>query len=115
MSWYKLRALVFHSKPKVIKSFSLIGIDIPKATPDDSILSPSDINKVRYPPFSNSKKGFVQLLKWIKQNSEGVPEQKWRVCMENTGIYSLNNLGFEAQRVVDNPPVKNNLNPLLPH
>jgi transposase len=39
--------------------------------------------------FTNTPKGFIQLLKWIGQNNEGVPRQGWRVCMENTGIYSL--------------------------
>ncbi|MDQ3846404.1 MAG: IS110 family transposase [Bacteroidota bacterium] len=72
-----------------MKSFLFIGIDISKATLDVSILSPADTNTLHYQQFTNNDKGFMQLLKWIKQNSEGVAVQHWRVCMENTGIYSL--------------------------
>jgi transposase len=72
-----------------MKSSLFIGVDISKATLDVSILSPTDTNTVAYQRFSNNKKGFLQLVKWMKQNSQGVPIVDWRVCMENTGIYSL--------------------------
>jgi hypothetical protein len=29
------------------------------------------------------------LLKWLNEKSEGIAVEDWRVCMENTGIYSL--------------------------
>lgn len=72
-----------------MKSTLFIGVDISKATLDVSIVSSSDASLIYYCRVLNDKKGFVKLLKWIKQNSEGVPIDDWRVCMENTGIYSL--------------------------
>jgi len=64
-------------------------VDISKATLDASVLSPTDISTIYYQQFANNPKGFTLLLKWIKQKSEGVPVAGWKVCMENTGIYSL--------------------------
>lgn len=72
-----------------MKSYLFIGIDISKATLDVCILSPSDIMESNYHQFSNSSKGFIQLLKWLRQKSEGIPLEDWRTCMENTGMYSL--------------------------
>lgn len=72
-----------------MKSYLFIGIDISKATMDVSVFSSSVITDIHYYQFSNSSKGFVQLLKWLKQKSEGVSMEAWRVCMENTGMYSL--------------------------
>jgi transposase len=72
-----------------MKSSLFIGVDISKATLDVSILSPADTSTVSYHQFVNNQKGFGQLLKWIKQHSEGVPPGAWKVCMENTGMYSL--------------------------
>jgi transposase len=72
-----------------MKPSLFIGIDISKATLDASILSPTDISIIHYHQFANNPKGFMLLLKWIKQKSEGVPATGWKVCMENTGIYSL--------------------------
>ena len=72
-----------------MKSTLFIGVDISKATLDVSIVSPSDASLIYYCRVSNDKKGFVKLLKWTKHNSEGVAVNDWKVCMENTGIYSL--------------------------
>jgi transposase len=72
-----------------MKSYLFIGIDISKATLDVCVLSSSDMAVSQYHQFSNSSKGFIQLLKWLKQNDEGVSVGDWRVCMENTGMYSL--------------------------
>ena len=72
-----------------MKSSLFIGVDISKATLDVSILSPSDTNTIHYQQLPNTQNGFRQLLKWVKQRSEGTPVENWRVCMENTGIYSL--------------------------
>jgi transposase len=72
-----------------MKSYLFIGIDISKATIDVCVLSPSDITDIHHHSFCNNTKGFSQLLRWLKQKSEGVGVQDWRVCMENTGIYSL--------------------------
>lgn len=70
-----------------MKSYLFIGIDISKATLDVCILCGS--METHYREFSNSTKGFIGLLKWLKGNSEGIAVEDWRVCMENTGIYSL--------------------------
>ena len=72
-----------------MKNYLFIGIDISKATLDVSVFSSSVITDIHYHQFSNSSKGFPQLLKWLKQKSGGVLMEDWRVCMENTGMYSL--------------------------
>lgn len=72
-----------------MKSYLFIGIDISKSSLDVCILSPSVVADMHYHQFSNNSKGFVRLLKWINLNSEGLAAECWRVCMENTGLYSL--------------------------
>ena len=72
-----------------MKSYLFIGIDISKITLDVCVLSPSDVTNISCHQFSNSSKGFNQLVKWVRQKSDGVMIQHWKVCMENTGIYSL--------------------------
>lgn len=72
-----------------MKSYLFVGIDISKATLDVCVLSPSDITDIHYHQFCNNTKGFIQLLKWLKQKCEDVTVEDWRVCMENTGMYSL--------------------------
>jgi len=72
-----------------MKNYLFIGIDISKATLDVCVLCPADISGSYHHPFSNSSKGFIQLLRWLKQKSEGISIEDWRVCMENTGMYSL--------------------------
>jgi len=72
-----------------MKRSLFIGVDISKATLDVSILSPTDISLIHYHQFTNNSKGFTQLLKWIKQKSEGVKVENWKACMENTGMYSM--------------------------
>lgn len=70
-----------------MKSYLFIGIDISKATLDVCVLC--ETMEIHYHEFSNSSKGFIGLLKWLKEKSEGIAVEDWRVCMENTGIYSL--------------------------
>ncbi|MBK5270247.1 MAG: IS110 family transposase [Bacteroidia bacterium] len=72
-----------------MKRYLFIGIDISKITLDVCVLSASESMEISYHEFSNSSKGFIPLLKWLKQKSRGVAIEDWRVCMENTGIYSL--------------------------
>jgi transposase len=72
-----------------MKRYLFIGIDISKATLDVCILSLLHLRDIHYHQFSNNMKGFIQLLKWLKQQSNLVPIEDWRVCMENTGMYSL--------------------------
>lgn len=72
-----------------MKNYLFIGIDISKATLDVCVLSASGTMEIHYHEFSNNSKGFIHLLKWLKDKSEGVAIEDWRVCMENTGVYSL--------------------------
>ena len=72
-----------------MKSYLFIGIDISKAILDVCVISPSETTTDHYHQFCNNSKGFIQLMKWLKQESEDVAVEDWRVCMENTGIYSL--------------------------
>ncbi len=72
-----------------MKSYLFIGIDISKAILDVCVISPSETITNHYHQFCNNSKGFIQLMKWLKQRSEDVVVENWRVCMENTGIYSL--------------------------
>ena len=72
-----------------MKHSLFIGVDISKATLDVSILTAADSNTVHYQQFSNNAKGFTQLLKWIRKQSQGMKQENWRVCMENTGMYSM--------------------------
>jgi transposase len=72
-----------------MKSSLFIGIDISKTTLDVSVISASETSGIQYSQFVNSKKGFPKLFNWLKQNCGGMPLECWRVCMENTGMYSL--------------------------
>ena len=72
-----------------MKRSLFIGVDVSKATLDVSILSPTDTGIIHYHQFTNNAKGFTPLLKWIKQKSEGIKVENWKVCMENTGMYSM--------------------------
>ena len=55
-----------------MKDYLFIGSDISKATLDVCVLSPLVKSETHYHQFSNNAKGFVQLLKWIQQKSEGI-------------------------------------------
>jgi transposase len=72
-----------------MKSSLFIGIDISKATLDVSVISPSGNGSIYYSQFANNNKGFRLLLSWVRRNSEKTPIECWKVCMENTGMYSL--------------------------
>lgn len=83
-----------------MKSYLFIGIDISKSTLDVSVISPSEHTSIQYCQFVNQKKGFAKLLGWLRQNSEGLPIESWRVCMENTGTYSLELNCFLQQKCI---------------
>ncbi len=66
------------------------GIDISKRTFDITVsIQGSDSE---YSNFPNSKKGFKQLLKWLK--SLGISLAEILFCMENTGIYHRSLVSF---------------------
>jgi transposase len=72
-----------------MKSSLFVGIDISKATLDVAVLTSSNVSSISCHQFVNNAKGFTQLFKCIKQQSQGVQQQDWKICMENTGLYSL--------------------------
>ena len=72
-----------------MKSSLFIGVDISKDSLDVSVVSPSNASVFYYCRVTNNKTGFAKLLTWLKHNCEDVPISDWKVCMENTGIYSL--------------------------
>lgn len=73
----------------------IIGIDFSKETFDATVLDltksngelPASINGV-HEKFSNSKRGFQQLLAWIKKSTRQKPSDGWLFCGEQTGKYS---------------------------
>ena len=65
-----------------------IGIDFSKKTFDVSVIHHSDLQKVDYQQFENSKAGCTALLKWVKLLPKE-PCRDWLFCGEHTGLYSL--------------------------
>lgn len=73
----------------------IIGIDFSKETFDATVLDlsktkgvlPASINGM-HEKFQNSKRGFQQLLAWIKKSTRQKPSNDWVFCGEQTGKYS---------------------------
>lgn len=65
-----------------------IGIDVSKLTIDVTFFHVSDINKLQYKQFENTKAGFKEMLKWIHE-SFNFSKEEIIFCLENTGTYSL--------------------------
>lgn len=73
----------------------IIGIDFSKETFDATVLDlsktsgvlPSSFNGM-HERFQNSKRGFQQLLAWIKKSTKQEPAKDWVFCGEQTGKYS---------------------------
>ena len=73
----------------------IIGIDFSKETFDATVLDlsktsgvlPSSFNGM-HERFQNSKRGFQQLLAWIKKSTKQEPSKDWVFCGEQTGKYS---------------------------
>ena len=73
----------------------IIGIDFSKETFDATVLDLSKTNGVlpasingMHKKFPNSKRGFHQLLSWIKKSTKQQPSKDWMFCGEQTGRYS---------------------------
>ena len=64
-----------------------LGIDVAKLTFDAVLFNSTDRN-FQHREFSNDKKGFSELFKWVKQLDDQ-PTRHVVACMEHTGIYSL--------------------------
>jgi len=60
-----------------------IGIDISKLTFDVRIQS-----NQAYKAFENTKKGFNQLMKWVRKNND-FKEENTLFALEHTGVYSV--------------------------
>ena len=73
----------------------IIGIDFSKETFDATVLDLSKTSGVlplsfngMHERFQNSKRGFQQLLAWIKKSTKQEPSKDWVFCGEQTGKYS---------------------------
>ena len=64
-----------------------VGVDLAKLSFDVSIYSLVDKNYY-YQKFPNTKSGFNQFFKWLRQTDNPGVKQTL-ICMEHTGIYSL--------------------------
>ena len=77
---------MFNVKSKVLKKVKeiteSIGIDVSKATLDVFIHT-----KRLHKQFLNNKKGFAELLKWVKNEVSKIEETIW--CFEHTGWYCV--------------------------
>ena len=73
----------------------IIGIDFSKETFDATVLDltksngvlPASINGM-HEKFQNRKRGFQQLLAWVKKVTKQMPSKDWVFCGEQTGRYS---------------------------
>ena len=73
----------------------IIGIDFSKETFDATVLDLRKSNGVLpasiqglHEKFSNNKRGFRQLLSWLKKMTRQMPSEEWMFCGEHTGRYS---------------------------
>ena len=73
----------------------IIGIDFSKETFDATVLDLSKTNGVlsasisgMHEKFQNGKRGFRQLLTWVKKATRQEPSKDWVFCGEQTGRYS---------------------------
>lgn len=71
-----------------MKKEIIIGIDISKDTLDVSVIVKGNTAQIPYAQFKNNEQGFKHLFKWVKQVSDSLTDE-WLVCMEHTGIYTL--------------------------
>ena len=71
-----------------MKKEIIIGIDISKQTLDVCIIVNGNTEQIPYEQFKNNRHGFEQMLKWAKKLC-GSTQEQWVVCMEHTGIYTL--------------------------
>jgi transposase len=65
-----------------------IGIDIAKLTFDAAIIEMGS-SSVPSKSFSNSKNGYLDLLKWISGYFVNYKQNSWVFCMEHTGVYAF--------------------------
>lgn len=68
-----------------------IGIDFSKENVDVAIISSEGLAETSQRVFNEFKQavsGYRQLVKWVKNNSNGIDQSQWLFCGENTGDYS---------------------------
>lgn len=68
-----------------------IGIDFAKEKLDVTIICAQGIEETaprQYNTFANDKKGFAQLIKWVKECTVKQDQTSWLFCGEDTGAYS---------------------------
>ena len=67
---------------------AIIGIDVSKNRLDVTVFTTASTDQRYYSFFKNDLKGFQSLLRWVKQSTK-LPCDAFVVCMEHTGIYTL--------------------------
>lgn len=84
-----------------MKKKDVVGVDVSKLT-IDAYIQLSQVHAV----FENNTKGFKQLVKWIKRNTDCQLDELL-ICFEITGLYSLQLANFLSQNktnyVMENP------------
>ncbi len=72
------------------KYLLFIGIDISKSWIDASLTIDGEKTNMLHRRFSNTEKGFVQLLSWVGIHANKLSVlDSWLFCMEHTGVYTL--------------------------
>lgn len=66
-----------------------IGIDISKLTFDAAVIELDAIANIQHNTFSNNKKGFAEMLKWIASIHGRYKQENWVFCFEQTGVYAF--------------------------
>lgn len=86
-----------------MKNYALfIGIDISKEWFDAAISENGILNQMSHNRFENNLKEFRALFKWIKkENSSKIVKNKWLICMEHTGIYTMDISAFLQEQGID--------------
>ena len=78
---------------------NFVGIDISKEKFDAAIIVGGNKEELQTRVFEQNKKGFNELLKWVKQHAKETYEQTF-YCMEHTGIYNIALVEFLSESKV---------------
>ena len=79
-----------------------VGIDISKNWFDAAITLGSNKKTMLHKRFDNNQSGFNDFLKWLKQQAKKMKKTgSWLVCMEHTGVYTLELCVFLEKQAID--------------
>ena len=82
-----------------MKKNVVIGIDFSKLTLDVTFFNTNNPEEKQYQQFENTKKGCVQIIKWVKRTFKDCSD--WLVCGEFTGIYSMTSAMVFNEKGID--------------